>query len=296
MIGELAGLGAALSWAGGSLAIKPVSGKLDAFALNALRSLAGWLFLLAILLPWHKLGGITALPWNGVGYVLISGVVSVVVGTTFYIKAMSLVEINKVYPLVYGVWLTTVASIGAIFLHEAVNGFTVAGAVLVIIAIVVLVARSPGSGSESAASQKSESLGFVYAILTGLAWAAGSLVLKFGVSLVDPLLVNVIRLPAIVLCLLLLVWRGGSLREFRRYDLRSLVHVTAGGIMDQGIAAVLYFISIQLAGVARATILSSTSPLFVAPLSVVLLKEKLTRRCLLGTVLSVFGIWLTVIK
>jgi drug/metabolite transporter (DMT)-like permease len=38
------------------------------------------------------------------------------------------------------------------------------------------------------------------------------------------------------------------------------------------------------------TVLTSTSPLFVLPLSVVLLKEKLTRKLVIGVALSVCGV------
>lgn len=293
----MAGLGAALAWSGGSLAIKPISTRFSAFSLNGLRSLAGWVFLLAILVPMGKVTAVSEIPWSGLWYVILSGIVGVVIGTTLYIKSISLMDINKTYPIAYGCWLLSTAIIAAIFLNEDVTAFTVTGAVLVITGIVILVTRTTGSAKKaSGTSGKGAPVGAICSILAGLGWAAGGVFLKLGVSLVNPLMVNVVRIPAIVIFLFILALGQGGTLEFKKYGCRSLFLVSVAGILDQGIGAVLYFVSIQLAGVAKATILSSTAPLFVAPLSVVLLKEKLTGWTVLGTLLCVFGIWLTVIK
>ncbi|HEY3098062.1 MAG TPA: EamA family transporter [Methylomirabilota bacterium] len=56
------------------------------------------------------------------------------------------------------------------------------------------------------------------------------------------------------------------------------------------VSSVMYGASVKYAGVAVATVLSSTAPLFAVPLGVVFLHERLPALALLGAVVSVAGI------
>ena len=54
----------------------------------------------------------------------------------------------------------------------------------------------------------------------------------------------------------------------------------------------LFVTAISLAGAGKTASLSATSPLFAAPLAALFLKEPLTRRLILGTLVSAAGVWL----
>jgi drug/metabolite transporter (DMT)-like permease len=55
-------------------------------------------------------------------------------------------------------------------------------------------------------------------------------------------------------------------------------------------SSVMYVVSIKHAGVAVATVLSSTAPLFAVPLGVVFLGERLAPAAVVGTALAVAGV------
>jgi drug/metabolite transporter (DMT)-like permease len=56
------------------------------------------------------------------------------------------------------------------------------------------------------------------------------------------------------------------------------------------VSSVLYGASVKYAGVAVASVLSSTAPLFAVPLGVVFLGERLPRLALVGTAVTMIGI------
>ena len=296
MIGAIAGIGAAICWAGAGLLVKPLSTRFSSPSLNSIRVLAGWIFLMVILSPLGKVAEMGSVPVSSVAYLMGSGVVGLAIGSTLFIRSLSLTDISRVYPVTYGLWLLGTVAISEIFLGEAITGFTILGAALIVSGIVLLArpsrerqAADAGAGTPQGAS------GIVLAAGAGICWAAGSTLLKLGLSETSPPVVNMLRLPAAALILIALVaWREGP-ATFSRYDWKSMLQITGAGVLEQGLGAVLYFMSIELSGVAKATVLANTSPLFVIPFAIIILKERVTRRVILGTVFCVLGICLTVL-
>ena len=68
------------------------------------------------------------------------------------------------------------------------------------------------------------------------------------------------------------------------------VILIVGALIGWVLGSVLFLTTIALCGPTRAAILTSTSPLFALPLSVLFLKERVSRAILAGTALTVVGI------
>lgn len=66
--------------------------------------------------------------------------------------------------------------------------------------------------------------------------------------------------------------------------------LTIAGVVGTGVGSLLFIYAVQEAGAGKTAVLSSISPLFALPLSVLFLGEKITRWLLLGTALAVVGI------
>ncbi|MGA8849998.1 MAG: DMT family transporter [Dehalococcoidia bacterium] len=295
-MGAIAGIGAAICWAGAGLLIKPVSTRFSSLSLNSIRVLAGWIFLMVILSPLGKVAEMGNVPVSSVAYLMGSGVVGLAIGSTFFIRSLSLTNITRVYPVTYSFWLLGTVVIAAIFLGEAITSFTILGAVLIVSGIVILArpSREQQVANTGAGTPQGMS-GIALAVGAGICWAAGSTLVKLGLSGTSPPVVNMLRLPAVALILVALVaWREGP-ATFSKYDWKSLLQISGAGVLEQGMGAVLWFMSIELTGVAKATILANTSPLFVIPFAIITMKEKVAPRVILGTVFCVFGIWLTVL-
>jgi len=291
--GELAAIGAALAWAIGGLIIKPISTKFSSLSINSIKLSIGWIILTTIMALWGKLGSLAFVGWHSTAYIIGSGILGLAIGATLQIKSLSLIDISKVYPIAFSSWFFFTALIAAIFLGEAITHYTILGAILIASGITLLSSASKVRGKEEAPNTDSAK-GIIFALLAGLCWAGGTNLVKLGLYEVDPLMVNVIRLPFAILLLATLTLSRGEASEYRRYNHRALIQVGISGFLGQAVGEVLFFISVQLAGATKAAILSSTSPLFIAPLSIIFLKEKLTKRVILGTIACALGILLTI--
>lgn len=79
----------------------------------------------------------------------------------------------------------------------------------------------------------------------------------------------------------------------RVFQLSALIFLVAGAFAP-ALARLSYYESISIIGVARASTLSNTTPVFAAMLAVPILHEQLTWRLLLGTILVIIGVALAV--
>jgi len=292
VIGELAAIGAALAWAIGGLIIKPISTKFSSLSINSIKLSIGWIILTTIMALWGKLGSLAFVGWHSTACVIGSGIFGLAIGATLQIKSLSLIDISKVYPIAFSSWFFFTALIASIFLGEAITYYTILGAILIALGITFLSSFSKVERREMPNTDRIK--GIIFALLAGLCWAGGTNLVKLGLYEVDPLMVNVIRLPFAILLLATLTLSRGEASEYRRYNHRTLIQVGISGFLGQAVGEVLFFISVQLAGATKAAILSSTSPLFIAPLSIIFLKEKLTKRVILGTIACALGILLTI--
>jgi len=282
-----------LAWAVASLVIKPISTKFTPLSINSIKLSIGWIILTTIMALWGKLSSLTFTTWHSAAYVIGSGIFGLAIGTTLQIKSFSLADISKVYPIAFSSWFFFTAVVATVFLGEAVTYHTILGAILIASGITLLSSSSKVRGKEESPNTDSAK-GIIFALLAGLCWAVGTNLVKLGLYEVDPLMVNVIRLPFAALLVATLALSRGEASEYRRYNHRALIQVGISGFLGQAIGEVLFFISVQLAGATKAAILSSTSPLFIAPLSIIFLKEKLTKRVILGTIACAVGILLTI--
>jgi drug/metabolite transporter (DMT)-like permease len=106
---------------------------------------------------------------------------------------------------------------------------------------------------------------------------------------IDPIAAQVVRLPLAAALLWALPWTYRDVPALasagRAIGLRLVIlsAVTAA-------SSVMYVASVKHAGVAVATVLSSTAPLFAVPLGMIFLGERLPPIALVGAVVAVAGI------
>jgi len=289
--GEIFALIAAFSWALGGITLKNPSTQLPPFYLSKWRNTAALITIALVTIFSGLVNQLGTIPLKSIIYILLSGVVGLTLGSTFYIKALSYINLSRAYPICNSSWIILVGISAYFFLGESVTVNMLVGALLILLGMTFLT-------SEKNLSPKAKSdfyLGYLFALLAGTCWAIASVFLKLGITGVHPSLVNFIRLPAAILPLIILSQREKvtNINSNKRNWL--LVQTCTSGILDQFVASYFFFTAIQHIGIAKTTILGVTSPLFVAPLSILFLKEKITVKVALGTLLCVLGAWLTIL-
>ncbi|MFC1860054.1 DMT family transporter [Chloroflexota bacterium] len=293
MIGAAYALATAFCWAGSNAIIKSITAKIDALSLGALRLCIAFLFLFAFVFLSGRGTALIHTPLTPIAYVIISGIIAQAIGDTIYIRSLSYLNVSRAFPVSQCAYSFFTMLLVVLLLGEAFTWVTGVGAFFALFGIYLITSTriAPGRGSMPRRISKK---GIVLALIAGVVWSLAALALKLGVVEMDPLVAAAIRVSsaAIALTSFALSRRKRGALELRRYGFRSLALALTSGLIDYGLGMVFFIIAIQLIGAGKTVVLSATSPLFLLPFSVFILKERLTRFTLLGILIGIAGIYL----
>ena len=225
------------------------------------------------------------------GLMAASTLIGLAVGDTLYLRVMNLVEVSKLFPAVRGSQILFTMFVAALVFGEEVTWATGLGAILVMggvyLAAFARTEDTPSTQAQPVAIRK----WLPMAVIAGLCWTTSFSFMKVVLEDIDPIIANSFRLPIASLLLTFLVLRSGQRESLKitEYGLRTLGLVSASGILSYGIGVLLELNAIRYAGIAKATILTSWTPLFVLALSALFLRERLTLRLGFGTLLCSGG-------
>ena len=122
-------------------------------------------------------------------------------------------------------------------------------------------------------------------------WTFSTLILRSGIGEVDLMAANAVRLVIATLSLATIEIVHAGPHWPKGLNWATLRVMLPAGALS-AFSSLMYLTSVYYAGAATASIINATSPLFGLPLAMVFLHERLTRRVLAGTLLTVLGIWL----
>ena len=293
MIGTICALTAALAWAGSSTIIKSITTKIDTLSLNALRLCVASILLLAVISLSGRITEFINTPLMPLAYVIISGIIGLAVGDTVFIKSLSYLDVSRAFPIAQCAYPVFTMFLAVSLLGESFTWVTGLGAFLVLLGIYLITSTWKASGINSA-PRRISGKGIVLALIAGTGWAVATVTLKLGVMEMDPLVAGAIRISsaAIVLLSFALSQRKRGALQLRKYGSPSLALALTSGLISPGMGMVFFIIAIQLLGAGKTAALSATSPLFLLPFSVFILKERLTRLTLIGILIGIAGICL----
>jgi DME family drug/metabolite transporter len=293
MIGELAALGAAISWTFSAILYRKALQQTKPISANIIRLSCTSAILLVFLIAIGKLGVLTNLSVNVAVLAAVSGAVGLGLGDTLYMLSLKLVGVARTVPItctypLFGLLWTIVFSGETITL----------GVGLGTVAIVAGVWFLSYEKEEGSATVKRQILvkGVAAALATALLWSVSISMMDLAVeetpSLDQALIVNVVRASAIGLLLLVfspIIDRGHGFLKVSRKTVATLI---AGGLVALGLGWFFLTFSFTETMASRAIPISSTTPLFSAFAGVVLLHEKISVRSLVGSVVVVAGVFL----
>ena len=137
--------------------------------------------------------------------------------------------------------------------------------------------------------------GWLYAALATLAQGLATVLSKVGIrDVASPFVATEIRLICGLACFLMLIpllgRQGQVFRGFR--DRRAMWIMVLGAIMGPflGVSLLMYAVTIIPAGLAQTFV--SLSPVIIIPFSIVIFKERVSLRAMLGAVVAVCGVCL----
>ncbi len=292
MLGVAIALLTALSWAGSSTILKFLTARIDTLSLNTLRLWTGSIILLSFIYFSGKGDLYFAIELAPLLLVIASGVIALAVGDSIYIKSLSFIDVSRAFPIGQCTFpvMTMVAAI--LFLGEPFTWLNCIGAALVILGVYLVAAFGE---RKRALSADVNAKGEVLALAAAVAWTLGAITLKLGVTDMDAFVAAAVRIPASALALSGLVLsrkRKDETLQFQKYGPRNIALAACSGILSCGVGAVGVVTAMQLIGAGKTILITTMAPILILPLSVLFLKEKLTRFGVFGVVTCVAGVCL----
>jgi drug/metabolite transporter (DMT)-like permease len=267
--------------------------RLPVVPLNLIRCLISTAFFWTLLPFYGGLDAVAAIPLLAWPWLVTSVLGLLVVCDTLYFRAMDLAGVSWAMPVagINPLWAVLLA---AHFFKEPLTQNLLFGALLVI-AGVVLVSRSTNQANAKALTEpRARRTGLLLALLTSMLWAAGLVALKPATAGMHSVVANSVRQPMGALIILALSLYRGQWRTLRRLDKKSWAIIGIASVVGTGVGTLFFIMAVQMAGVGRTAVLTSTSPLMALPFSMLWLQERPTRWTLAGTGLTVVGIALVV--
>ena len=273
----------ACSWALGAILWGKLGERLSSYGMNLAKTVFGTIFLGVVLL----FVGLEPIPARSILFLALSGILGIAIGDTFFFLALVRLGPRRA-SLMGALNPVAIAVAAAALLGERPTFVAWAGIIATTFGVGwVLWERSstdrgPGSGSS----------GVRWGLLSVLCTAGAVLLAKVGVASVPTVHAAWIRLLAGSAGLALWGASRSELGEwvdpFRRGTLLAKVAVVVVVVVFGGFW--LSLVALKHIDASIAGTLNATGPLFILPMSVLLMKEKLSLRAVLGTGIAVGGV------
>jgi len=289
MLGVIIALVASLAWAGSSILLKYLSSRINAISVNTMRLWVGAVALIALVVFSGRSGDILQAPLFSILMVVASGILSNTAGDTIYIQSLSYLDVSISYPISQCAFPVLTLIVAIFFLNESFTWFNILGAVFVIAGIIMIVRNN-----KQTIAHKNTGKGVVLTLVAAVLWAAGSITLKIGLTHVDTFVAAAMRvvISAVLLTTIAFSRPTPDRLKLKMYGKRNLILVASAGLLTYGIGAIGYVTAMHLIGAGKTVLLSASAPVFLLPLSVLILKERLSLLALVGVFVSVAGICL----
>ena len=283
-LGALSALGSALTWALIGLLVRTLSPVFNSVTINAVRTSVGSVLLLVWLFLTGATGELLEVSPKALGLLAVSTALAFGLGdTVFFESTRSLglaraMTVSMTYPLIAA--LLAWALIG-----EPITASVAAGSLLTLSGLALIVTAR----KEETLREARFWLGLATATLASIAWAVSVILMKPPLREVDATIAQAIRLPLAGALLWATPWTRGAAGQLKRSGNRAIWRMAWLGALTTA-SSVMFVAGLKYAGVAVATVLSSTAPMFAIPLGLFFLGERLAPRAVLGSLVTVAGI------
>ncbi len=242
-------------------------------------------------------------------YLVLSVVFNVVVGDTCYFKSQTILGVKTATPIVNTFPFVTII-LSIIFLSEEFEYSFILGGGLIIGGVVLLSQETNQDEIISNGYASKEKLfGFILAFVSVIMYALGVFYTTLGSKDLNVNVANTVRQPSGVLILMIILiyqprfTNSNNTQLSFRDQLSNLSEVSTAdkikiiiaGLLGTYFSALFLVLSTQELGAGKTAVLTSTGPLFALPLAIFWLKEKVGKLTILGTTMSLIGVWITII-
>lgn len=283
--GAIAAMSSALMWAMSAILFRQVGESMSATAMNLIKGIVA-LVCVGLFLLFSQFADIDSRSYL---FLALSGIVGICIGDTLYF--LTLVRLGARLTLLLGSMIpVTTGMIAVMFLDERISGLAWLGVIMTIAGVAFVMWENTAEGEQVDRWRS----GLLFGGLFVLANALGIIFTKVGVSQAPAMDATFVRTLWAVVGL---TFWGLATRELVSWfmpvrHLRTLVVLLIASFIGAFLGTWLSVVALKYTYASVAAAFNSTSPLFVLPLSIWLLKERVSYRAIAGAVVSVAGIGL----
>ena len=206
-----------------------------------------------------------------------------------YFKALQLGDVNKVVPIDKSSTILTMI-LAFIFLNEKITINMVIGMIGIAIGTYLMIQKK--EGVEKVVKGKAW---LIYALLSALFASLTSILGKVGIENVESNLGTAIRTIVVLVMAWIIVFATKKQRDIKKIDKRSLIFLILSGVAT-GASWLCYYKALQDGLASIVVPIDKLSILVTVLFAYIFLKEKLSKKSLLGLILIVVGTLLLLIK
>jgi len=280
MLGETLAILTALMWAASTVLSAEALKRVDPVRSNAIKTFFSALIMLPIALAAGELSNLSHINLEALFLIVLAVLVGFGVGDTLLFKSIVLIGVSRAYTIAYTYPLFTMI-IAVLFLKEPFLLRYLIGTVLTVLSVIMI------SSEDNKNHGKVSLKGLMMALTAALCWAIGTILVALGLKGISVLLANTIRYPVLSFFLFLI----SRPRKKWRIAKKDLAFLSASGILGMVLGGITFLFSVQFIGASRATPLSASSPVWASIMSSISLKERVTIRLLLSSIIVTIGIY-----
>ncbi len=206
-----------------------------------------------------------------------------------YFKALQLGDVNKVVPIDKSSTILTMI-LAFIFLNEKITINMVIGIIGIAIGTYLMIQKK-----EKAEKIVKRKAWLIYALLSALFASLTSILGKVGIENVESNLGTAIRTIVVLVMAWIIVFAAKKQRDIKNIDKRSLIFLILSGVAT-GASWLCYYKALQDGLASIVVPIDKLSILVTVLFAYIFLKEKLSKKSLLGLILIVVGTLLLLVK
>ena len=287
--GELLGLLVAVFWTITALSFESASKKVGSLPVNIIRLVFGFIFLsiLNLILRGHTFP--TDASTHNWIWLSVSGLIGFVFGDLFLFKSYTIVG-SWFAMLIMTLAPPMAAIFGYFILGEHINMIGILGMILTLSGIAIAVFSRAEEGEKLKINKPL--IGILYAFGGATGQALGIVFSKYGMQGYSPFASTQIRIITGIVgfVLIISVFRRWS-KVFEAFkNPKGMIAIANGSFFGPFLGVSISLLAIQYASTGIVSTLMATVPILIIPPSIFLLKHKITRSEIIGSVISVIGV------
>ncbi len=233
--------------------------------------------------------------WQAWGWLGLSGLIGIVIGDTMYFRSLQILGPRRALVLAcLGPFFAAV--LGLMFLQQMMGYLVVLGVGLTMSGVLVVVMDRKAKQEEPGLMPGKIQAGIAFGVLAAACQAGGGLFSIKGMASCSPLEAAAIRLFVSAIATSLWILSRQKYRQAFKQAIKieHLRYVVPATMLGTWLGIWFCQMAYKNNDLAIAQTLLSTCPLFAIPVMWILYRQRINRLAFCGTVVAIFGIWLTV--